>query len=487
MYVLTYQYLERARKMDTAWKFLSSNNAPFAGSFFYRVFIAQDRRSIDYPELQSLLEDYLYELKETLQDRAPRAQAKEYLESWSRGETPFLSQRYRRDSEVPEVDLTAGAEKAIRWLEKLKGREFVGTESRLLSIFETLQDLADKTQTDQKKVLERLEEKKSEIELQIDKVKSGEVITHSEVQVKERLFQLEDLMRELLSDFRAVEENFRSLDRDVRERAILTEKLKGEFISDVFQGQDTIDGSDQGKSFKTFWEIILQHDITETFREKIENILAKEEAYELGDQTTIRDFYHSLLMAGMKIKRVQDQLTSQLRKFLDDQSLLEGKRVKELSDDIEKLAASLAKKPIKGNFAFLDQTSPQLNLETSRPLYQFQDTVDLKTPEIQGTDAEEEKLSLNALFNVKKVDERRLKDHIQKALGQKSQVTLKDITQTFPIQQGLAEVVTYLKLASESDSSYFNDEKEEKLYYTDEYLQNKFVKLEQVLFTRGPI
>ena len=482
--MLTHQYLERARKTDVAWKLLSSNNAPFVASFFHRVFIAEDRRSINYPELHSLLDDYLYELKESLEDRAPRASAREYIENWSRGENPYLSQRYRKDSEVAEVDITAGAEKAIRWLEKLKGREFVGTESRLLSIFEILQDLTDKTQTDREKVLKRLEEKKFEIESQMEQVKNGEVLTHNKVQIKERLFQLEDLMRELLSDFRVVEENFRTLDRDVREKAISTEKRKGEFISDVFLGQDAIDGSDQGRSFKTFWEIILQNDITETFRENIENILAQNEAREHAEQNTIREFYQSLLMAGTKIKRVQDQLTSQLRKFLDDQTLLEGKRVKELTDDIEKLASNISKSSPTETFSTIAQLSPELNLEMSRPFYHFREAVELKAPEMTQHSAEEENLSLSALFNVKKVDEKRLRAHIQKALGEQTQVTLKNVTEKFPIQQGLAEIVTYLKMASESEMSHFNKEIEEKLFYTDENSRQKFVRLEQVLFTR---
>ena len=63
--------------------------------------------------------------------------------------------------------------------------------------------------------------------------------------------------RGLLADFRQVEENFRQLDRQVRERITRFEGGKGEVLSDIFDEHDSIAGSDQGRSFRAFWDFLM--------------------------------------------------------------------------------------------------------------------------------------------------------------------------------------------------------------------------------------
>jgi hypothetical protein len=60
--------------------------------------------------------------------------------------------------------------------------------------------------------------------------------------------------RELLSDFREVEQNFRNLDRSVRERIALWDGGKGALLETIIGERDAIADSDQGKSFRAFWD-----------------------------------------------------------------------------------------------------------------------------------------------------------------------------------------------------------------------------------------
>ena len=60
------------------------------------------------------------------------------------------------------------------------------------------------------------------------------------------------ISRELLSDFREVEHNFRTLDRG-RER-IARGRAKGELLEEIMGERDAIAGSDQGRSFRAFWD-----------------------------------------------------------------------------------------------------------------------------------------------------------------------------------------------------------------------------------------
>ena len=87
-------------------------------------------------------------------------------------------------------------------MDGLKPQQFVGTESRLLTLFQLLRDLATSGQEDPAARVAELERRRSEIEREIERVKSGQAGPLDETQVKERYFQIEDIARRLLGDFR---------------------------------------------------------------------------------------------------------------------------------------------------------------------------------------------------------------------------------------------------------------------------------------------
>jgi hypothetical protein len=60
----------------------------------------------------------------------------------------------------------------------------------------------------------------------------------------------------------------------------------------------------------------------------------------------------------------------------------------------------------------------------------------------------EAELDLGALFKQTSVDEKLLRSHVNELLKFRPQVTLAEVANAFPPQQGLAEIVTYLRIAS---------------------------------------
>ena len=60
------------------------------------------------------------------------------------------------------------------------------------------------------------------------------------------------MAKALLSDFRQVEQNFRDLDRGVREQIATFDGEKGALLDTIFGEHDVIVESDEGKSFRAF-------------------------------------------------------------------------------------------------------------------------------------------------------------------------------------------------------------------------------------------
>ena len=150
----------------------------------------------------------------------------------------------------------------MEWLNSLKQQQFVGTESRLLTVFELLKDIVYKTDHDPENRIKILEARKKEIDEEIEQIKNQGVLPYDSTQIKEGFFQLEDTVRKLLSDFRQVEHNFRKLDRETREHIAKSDKTKGALLDGIFHDQDAIWDSDQGKSLQyqctshgTAWKI----------------------------------------------------------------------------------------------------------------------------------------------------------------------------------------------------------------------------------------
>ena len=209
------------RDNSPAWRLLRADHAALVLSFLHRVFVADNVRSISATELASRLDDELYALNQAESEgggrRFPKP-AKAYLDDWAAPGAGWLRKYYPDGTDEPHYDATPAVEKALQWIQSLREREFVGTESRLNVIFELLRQIVFGTEPDPAQRLAELRRQRQELDEQIGRVQAGELPMLDEVAVRDRYQQFAGTARELLADFREVEENFRKLDRQLREK-----------------------------------------------------------------------------------------------------------------------------------------------------------------------------------------------------------------------------------------------------------------------------
>ena len=213
------------------------------------MFIAPNQRELTQSDLAEALEDELYALRERLGEEAYPRPALDYLNDWASPEKGWLRKFYRQDSDEPRFDLTPATEKAIAWLVSLTARSFVGTESRLRTLFELLRQMHEGTETDPQMRIAELERRRTALDTEIERARAGELPLLDDTAMKDRFQQFMQIARDLLSDFREVEQNFRMLDRRVRERIALWEGSKGELLEDIMSDRDAIADSDQAGAF----------------------------------------------------------------------------------------------------------------------------------------------------------------------------------------------------------------------------------------------
>jgi hypothetical protein len=473
--------LDRLRQSHPAWRILVADHAPLILSFLDLAFIQPNRRAIHAAELTAHLNAYLDQLRETYPDRYPRS-AHDYLEDWAAPHRGYLRKYYPKSGSDAEFDMTPATEKAIEWLQALAPQPFVGTESRLLTLLQLLRDLATGAQDDPTARIRELARRRDEIEREIERVREGRAGPLDMTQVKERYAQIADTARRLLADFRQVEENFRMLDGETRERIATSTQPKGALLEEIFGETDHIHRSDQGKSFSAFWEFLMSPSRQDELRERLRAIHALEAIRELPREEFVRNIPPILLDAGEKVHGTVAQLVEQLRRFVDDQSHLENRRILDLIHDIETHAITLKRvAPTAADLAMIDGFVPELNLSMCRSLYRPPSNPILDSAPVKEGTAE---LDLVALFKQTAVDEKRLHGHIADLLRHRSQVTLAEVAEAYPPEQGLAEIVTYLRIAAHQGASVDEAITETIDLPAAENRPERHVRIPRVIFVR---
>src|SRR5690625_7612814 len=123
-----------------------------------------------------------------------------------------------------------------------------------MSGFDLIMHSVSGSETEPAARIAELEAQRDAIDAEIEQVREGQLSILDDTQLKERFLQMADTARALLADFRQVEDNFRQLDRRVRERMTWFEGGKGEVLEEVFGQHDAIADSDQGRDRKSVVE-----------------------------------------------------------------------------------------------------------------------------------------------------------------------------------------------------------------------------------------
>jgi len=455
-----YTTLDLLRQNHPAWRLLCAKHAPLVASFLHRVFIAPNERILSQADLVEALEDELFALREQLGAEAFPGTAQSYLNDWAENDKGWLRKFYPTGTDEPHFDLTPATEKALAWLEGLTERAFVGTESRLLTLFDLLRQMSEGSQTDPQVRIDELQKRRNDIDAEIARILTGDIPLLDDTALKDRFQQFLQLARELLTDFREVEHNFRALDRRVRERIALWEGAKGALLEEIMGERDVIADSDQGKSFRAFWDFLMSQSRQEELSRLLQQVLSLPPILAMHPETRTQRVHYDWLEAGEHTQRTVAKLSEQLRRFLDDQAWLENRRIMDILHSIENHALALREDVPSGNFMPLSEISATVELPLERPLYRPPFKPLIAEMVLDEGDAE---VDTAALYAQVVVDRAELTRNIRQELQGRNQVSLAEVVERHPLRQGLAELVAYLQLAAEWPKMAVDDEVQEQV------------------------
>lgn len=478
---MDYQQLVSLRQHHPAWRLLRADHAPLILCFLHQAFVAPNQRSLEQAELASRLDDLLYSLHQAHNEILfPRA-ATAYLDDWADNDNGWLRKFYPQGSDEAHYELTAATEKAVEWLASLGKKQFVGTESRLLTIFDLLRQMVEGSETDPQIRIADLNKRKAALDAEIQRIRAGQLDLMDDTRMRERFLEVSKSADSLLADFREIEQNFRDLDREVRERIATWDGSKGALLESFFGEHDAIADSDQGRSFRAFWEFLMSPSRQEELSGLLQRVFATPAVQSLEPDQRLKYIHYEWLKAGEVAQRTVARLSEQLRRYLDDQAWLENKRIMHLLRDIEGKALSLRQQPPDKNIVELDDVRVELNLPLDRPLYSPPLKPHIASQVLVEGSSEGD---TDALFNQVYVDKSRLQATLRRALRQQPQISLGDLLTQHPLQQGLAELIAWLELATADNRSAIDEQQTQLIQWIDEQGRARRASVPLMIFSR---
>lgn len=424
-------------------------NAEFFLVFVTSVF--EDNNTIVQEKLQMLLESRLdeqgHDLKEEGFDFSTLSEtneqkAKRLITEWTgKG---FLTNYQNEDGEVI-YELSSYTSKVIDWLTSLKKEDYIGTESKFKTLFAQLKELVEYSNEDREIRLELLRTKRMEIDHQIQRLEMGEEVeVYEDYQVEPRYNALNKLAKELLSDFKEVDDNFKAIIKEIYQQQTKNSQKKA-LLNYIFDAYGELKTSQQGKSFYAFWEFLLSSDLQKEWDELTSSLYdtLQQRGIDTHDMF-LKEMKKHLFDAGEKVSKTNDRMSEKLSRIIRQNGQMNTEATKQLINDIKKLLLDATEQKKKPD-ATLEYEAIDIVLPVERPL-----TLVPEKEKVYKDSPDKADLTLDDLESISKlyrshIDRKVLKSRINQVLLERGQTTLGEVIQSNNgVQAGLAEVFGYI-------------------------------------------
>jgi len=410
--------------------------------------------------------------------------AKKYILNWTN--KGFLANYPDEQGEI-FYELSANSSKAIDWLASLKKEEFIGTESKFNNIFNQLKELVEFTNENAEKRIELLEEKKLEIEQQIQRIKIGEdVKVFEEFEIVPRFNQLNQSAKELLSDFKEVEDNFKEITKGIYQKHADGSLTKSDILEFTFDALEALKESQQGKSFYAFWSFILNPELQNRWESLTKELYKtlEEKSIPVNDPF-LKGMKKHLHGSGQKVYKANDKMAEKLSRIIRESESSKSEATKNIIQEIKKqlVEISKAKKKIKPDISFELETETEINIlfERKLTLEQKEEISYTDKPQVANEDITSSN-NLNKLFSQSNIDKELLRKRIKNILKEKSQTTLLDVVENYGgLEKGLPELFGYIGIVKEFKHS-INLEKTQNVVFDVE--NKKQIKIPEIILTK---
>lgn len=466
-------------------KLLKMRSAEFFLAFVTSVF--DEQMAIGEEKLQMLLENMLDNQREDITDEdinketlseSNETKAKRLIKEWT--DKGLFANYQNEDGEII-YELSSHTSKVIDWVTSLKKEEYIGTESKFKTLFSQLKDLVEFSNEDREKRLELLRQKKEDIERQIESLEMGEEIeVYEDYQIEPRYNSLNKLAKELLSDFKEVDDNFKEIIKQIYKRQTDNEGKKN-ILNYIFDAYAELKDSQQGKSFYAFWEFLLSSELQKEWDELTDLLYKTLDKRNIDSKDKfLKEMKKHLFDAGEKVSKTNDRMSEKLSLIIRNNGNSDTQATKQVINDIKKMLLNTAQNKERNN-ASLSYEVVELNLPLERQLNLTpKQEIEYKNVPTEASLGINELERLGKLYNHYQIDRKILRKRIDMILRRNTQTTLAEvIEQNNGIDKGLSELFGYIAILKEYKTVVSDDRKQEIAFSKD-----KTITIPEIIITK---
>jgi len=457
-------------------------------TFLVNTFSSQ-QGAISSEKIQTQLADYLEAVQVEIDEESEilfadtyEIKAKKYIQNWTN--KGFLT-NYQDEAGDIYYELSSHSSKTLDWLSSLKKEEYVGAESKFKNIFNQLKELVEFTNEDIEKRIQLLANKKLEIEQQIQRIKIGEdVKVFQEFEIVPRFNQLTKSAKELLSDFKEVEDNFKEITKGIYHKHAEGNLTKSHILEFTFDAIDELKNSPQGKSFYAFYTFILNPALQEEWSNLTKELYKtlEEKEIEITDYF-LKGMKKNLHSSGQKVSKANDKMAEKLSRIIRENETSKSEVTKNIIQEIKKSLVEISRVKIRPDISFELEIDIDINIPFERKLTfeQSEELIYKTKPKLADEDISHSN-HLNKLFNLSVIDKEILRKRIKDVLRDKSQTTIAEVIENFGgIEKGLPELFGYIGIIKEFKHS-INPDKKQRIEFDIE--NKKSIQIPEIILTK---
>ena len=283
------------RLLDRKW-------APFILAVFTSAF-SRDRRSVQADLLHTQVDAYLADLR-SVGSEVPGKNGRALCMQWM---NDLWLYRETGEGGEEQYSLTSHALEALLLVDSLSLDRALISESRLTTIVDSVRHRATQANPDREQRIRRLEQEIAERTAERDRLQDGgEIATATDEQMHEGYANLVDLIMQLPSDFKRVEESVAAMHRQIVSDFRGEERPIGEVLDEYLAKTDALmSATAEGRAFEGAFALLRDDALLLDVKNDLESILDHPFAARLT-RTERRAFLGTV---GLIRKGIDDVLT----------------------------------------------------------------------------------------------------------------------------------------------------------------------------------
>lgn len=316
------------RLLDRKW-------APFVLAVFKTSF-SRDRRSVQADRLHAQVDAYLADLK-SIGTEVPGRNGRALCVQWMND--LWLYRETGEDGEE-QYSLTSHALEALLLVEGLARDRALISESRLTTIVDTVRHRATQANPDRDERIRRLDLEMAALAAERDRLAGGgEIAAASNHQMHEGYDNLIDLITQLPSDFKRVEESVAGMHRQIVNDFRGEERPISEVLDEYLSKTDALMSSTaEGRAFEGAIVLLRDEGLLAALKNDLESILLHPFALELSAEER-RSFMGTVSLIRKGVDDVLTQrngLTTTLREHIVNHDVVKDRELERLLREINK-------------------------------------------------------------------------------------------------------------------------------------------------------